>query len=172
VQHFVYSIGISTGCTMVHKYHKLDKTKEIQQMELFIFFAIAALGGFWWVNHVMKKKTDALFQQELKKDEPQVPYKVEAPAEVAETTVKEITPEPTKCGCGRSPSGYCVGLHKLSAEEWSKHSDNPNKTIAPPVEVVPAEAVKPKRPRKPAAKPAAKKTTAKKPASAAKKVKK
>jgi hypothetical protein len=22
------------------------------------------------------------------------------------------------CGCGRSPTGFCTGLHKLSAAEW------------------------------------------------------
>jgi len=48
--------------------------------------------------------------------EPVAPYKVEAPA----------APEPAKCGCGRSESGLCVGLHKLTAEEWATHKDNPN----------------------------------------------
>jgi hypothetical protein len=24
-----------------------------------------------------------------------------------------------KCGCGRSASGECVGLHRLSQEEWA-----------------------------------------------------
>ena len=48
----------------------------------------------------------------------EAPYKVEAPAETA----------PAKCGCGRSQSGNCVGLHKLTPEEWSTHKDNPNAT--------------------------------------------
>ena len=39
------------------------------------------------------------------------PYKVEAP-------------EPVKCGCGRSSTGYCVGLHKLTDAEWAAHPDN------------------------------------------------
>ena len=39
------------------------------------------------------------------------PYKVE-------------TPEPAKCGCGRSPTGYCVGHHKLTDAEWAAHADN------------------------------------------------
>lgn len=51
----------------------------------------------------------------------EAPYKVETPAPVA-------APEPAKCGCGRSPTGLCVGLHKLSNDEWSKHPDN--KTVA------------------------------------------
>ena len=23
-----------------------------------------------------------------------------------------------KCGCGRSPTGYCIGWHGLTEEEW------------------------------------------------------
>lgn len=48
------------------------------------------------------------------------PYKVETP------------PEPPKCGCGRSQSGLCVGLHKLTPEEWATHKDNPNAAKAAP----------------------------------------
>jgi hypothetical protein len=57
----------------------------------------------------------------------EAPYKVEAP------TVDAIVaaPEPAKCGCGRSPTGLCVGLHKLTAEEWASHSDNPAKPAVP-----------------------------------------
>ena len=73
------------------------------------------------------------------------PYKAEAP--VVEVPTTKI--EPMKCGCGRSPSGYCVGLHGLSAEEWNKHPANP----APVVEAkpeAPAKKVK-KAPAKPKA---------------------
>jgi CDGSH-type Zn-finger protein len=28
--------------------------------------------------------------------------------------------EAVKCGCGRSPTGFCVGLHALSDAEWNK----------------------------------------------------
>lgn len=55
----------------------------------------------------------------------EVPYKVEAPAEVgkpADDRVEE--PAPAKCGCGRSASGLCVGLHKLTENEWANHPDN------------------------------------------------
>ena len=45
---------------------------------------------------------------------PEAPYKVEAP-------------QAPKCGCGRSQSGFCVGLHKLTEAEWAVHADNPNK---------------------------------------------
>lgn len=31
------------------------------------------------------------------------------------------------CGCGRSPIGVCVGLHRLSEEEWAVHEKNPNR---------------------------------------------
>lgn len=54
----------------------------------------------------------------------------QAPAPVAETKPVESVnaiAEPAKCGCGRSPTGFCVGLHKLTTEEWSVHADNPNR---------------------------------------------
>jgi hypothetical protein len=79
-------------------------------------------------------------------EEPAVPNKVEAPepAPVAQP----------QCGCGRSASGFCVGLHKLTAEEWATHSDNPNKSSAE-VKTEPvkkkAAAKKSAAPKKPAA---------------------
>jgi hypothetical protein len=82
--------------------------------------------------------------------EPAVPYKVDAPT-------------PAKCGCGRSSTGFCVGLHKLTAEEWAAHPDNP---VKPVVESTPvkAETIKkaPAVKRAPAVKkqPAAKKPAA------------
>ena len=84
-----------------------------------------------------------------------VPYKVEAPAPVPVAT----TPQ---CGCGRSPSGLCVGLHKLSADEWAVHADNPSKVGKPADDRVEATA-----PAKPASKPRAKPQA--KPAAPAKK---
>jgi hypothetical protein len=91
------------------------------------------------------------------------PYKLEPPAE---TTPIPLTPanEPPKCGCGRSSTGYCVGLHKLSPEAWASHPNNPDM-----VGKIVAEPARPaKKPRKPAvkkpavikapAKPRAKKT--------------
>lgn len=48
----------------------------------------------------------------------EAPYKVEAPES-----------GPKKCGCGRSQSGNCVGLHALTPEEWSTHESNPNKAV-------------------------------------------
>ena len=34
--------------------------------------------------------------------------------------VKEDPKEFGKCGCGRSPTGYCVGFHGLSEDEWAE----------------------------------------------------
>jgi len=42
-------------------------------------------------------------------------------------TVAPVLTQAAPCGCGRSASGFCVGLHKLSDEEWANHPDNPNK---------------------------------------------
>jgi len=84
------------------------------------------------------------------------PYKTEAPVQVAPVMeakpVAETPVEPAKCGCGRSQTGFCVGLHKLTATEWASHPDNPTKPAA-------AEAVAAKPARKPRATPAAKPAT-------------
>ena len=34
--------------------------------------------------------------------------------------VKENLDEIGRCGCGRSPTGYCIGWHGLSEEEFQK----------------------------------------------------
>ena len=88
-------------------------------------------------------------------------------------------PQPVKCGCGRSQSGLCEGLHKLTAEEWAVHESNPNKAqpvveaAVDPVSVAldlepvdlaaqPAEpAKKPRKPRAPKAEKPAKEPKAK-----------
>lgn len=84
------------------------------------------------------------------------PYKVPEPAA---TTPIPLTPanEPPKCGCGRSSTGFCVGLHKLSPEAWAAKQAEIN-TVA-----VAAEPVKKKRTfvKKPAAPKAAPKAAAK-----------
>ena len=83
----------------------------------------------------------------------EAPYKVEAAPEVK-------APEPAKCGCGRSPSGYCVGLHALTTEAWAVHPDNPNKVEvkveAPVAEAAPAKKVRSAKPKASDAKKAAK----------------
>jgi hypothetical protein len=99
--------------------------------------------------------------------EPQAPYKVELPApatvsvDVAPiiTQVAPSKPEPARCGCGRSTTGFCVGLHKLTAEEWAAHPDNKSKPTAPKRPAV----KKPVATKQPAVKqPVAKKAPAKK----------
>lgn len=62
--------------------------------------------------------------------EPEVPYKVEAPVITPVMVPPAPAPAPVKCGCGRSASGFCVGLHKLTPEEWAAHPDNPVKPVA------------------------------------------
>lgn len=95
---------------------------------------------------------------------PEAPYKVEAPRQ-PDVDAKASTQ--VKCGCGRSPSGFCVGLHSLTQEEWASHKDNPHATKPAPakkrtfkkrndsntakVAAIKAPA-KPKAPRKPKAK--------------------
>ena len=85
--------------------------------------------------------------------EPAVPYKIETPA--------PAPVEQAKCGCGRSASGFCVGLHKLTAEEWAAHPDNPVKP-EPKTEVATKPAVQKPAVKQaaPAKKPAAKKAPA------------
>lgn len=76
----------------------------------------------------------------------------EPPASATEAPYKVETPEPVKCGCGRSPTGNCVGLHKLSESEWAAHADNPAKALKKPrAKKAPVAAMtaaeKPKKPR-------------------------
>ena len=35
-----------------------------------------------------------------------------------QTRVKENKEDIGRCGCGRSPTGYCIGWHGLSEEEF------------------------------------------------------
>jgi len=57
----------------------------------------------------------------------------EALAKAATAPVE--TPKAGTCGCGRSPTGNCQGLHKLSDAEWAMHDLNPNKVQVAPVVV-------------------------------------
>ena len=102
----------------------------------------------------------------------------DAPAPTPTPTTLTPTPapaapaptEPAKCGCGRSPTGYCVGLHKLSDDEWASSDKNPNKVVPAPVTdqvsdavtqtVAEAPAKTAKAPRAPKAPKAAKAETA------------
>lgn len=42
--------------------------------------------------------------------QPVAPYKIE-------------TPISSKCGCGRSRTGYCTGLHNLTDAQWIARMD-------------------------------------------------
>ena len=52
-----------------------------------------------------------------------------------EAVAEKKKKEPPKCGCGRSSTGYCVGLHKLSDAEWAISDKNPNRVAVAPVVV-------------------------------------
>ena len=94
---------------------------------------------------------------------PQAPYKLEPPADMTPIPYVPAT-EPPRCGCGRSSTGYCVGLHKLTPEQWASHPNNPDmvgKILAEPAH--PAKKPRKAAEKKPAAikapaKPRAKKT--------------
>lgn len=104
-------------------------------MELVIAIAIIGVGLIWYFNAKSKENSDRNQSAPGGAEdrvEATAPYKVEPP-------------QPAKCGCGRSTTGFCVGLHKLTPDEWATHADNPNK-------------------QQPKKKPAAKKAPAKKPA--------
>lgn len=89
-----------------------------------------------------------------KKNEPaaEAPHKVETAPVVAVPDI--VAPPPATCGCGRSASGFCVGLHKLTAEEWAVHAENPNKA-EPVIKKKPAAKKAPATKAKASAKPAA-----------------
>jgi len=55
--------------------------------------------------------------------------------EAVKTEVASIKKN-VECGCGRSPTGSCLGLHKLTEEEWASHEVNPNRVIAAVTEAV------------------------------------
>lgn len=132
-------------------------------MEIILALIAIVLAGywFWYRNRSETLYKDTSSQPAVVVEE--VPYKIETPLEPAPA------PEPKRCGCGRSASGFCVGLHALSPDHWAEHPDNPRKPtpVAKPApakrtakKVQPAStaAIKPA-----AKKPAAKKAAAKKP---------
>lgn len=57
-------------------------------MELLLFFMIAAVGGFWWINHTMKQNAERKANEQAKLAE----YKVEPAPVVESATVAEPTP--------------------------------------------------------------------------------
>ena len=102
------------------------------------------------------------------------PYKVEATS-VAPTMEPAPVAKSNKCGCGRSPTGLCVGLHKLTPAQWAAEQargscQKINNSCDTPAETAKKPAVKKTQiSKKPAAavtatkKTAVKKSAAKKP---------
>lgn len=110
------------------------------------------------------KKNEPAEQAPYKIEQPSTPLAVEVPVIDMPVPAFDVAPQPIKCGCGRSASGYCVGLHKLTQEEWAVHPENPKK-VTPPAAKAPAKkapAKKKSATAKPAAITASKKRTSKK----------
>lgn len=77
------------------------------------------------------------------------PYKVEAPtptempvgteaiiATPVEATLSHSALKPaSRCGCGRSPTGMCLGFHNLTEEEWQAKTGGKLKTRPVPAGV-------------------------------------
>jgi hypothetical protein len=57
----------------------------------------------------------------------------------------EVIKKSSECGCGRSPTGSCLGLHKLTEAEWLIHEVNPNRVIEAVTEVVEVTKAKAKK---------------------------
>jgi hypothetical protein len=104
-------------------------------MEFIIFIAFVVLAVLLWNGYVRTKKAES--DQAIDKWIPGGPGKNPdqhplarfnttdvAPGKSADDRVEAAAPQ---CGCGRSPTGFCVGLHKLTAEEWAVSDQNPNK---------------------------------------------
>jgi len=85
------------------------------------------------------------------------PDSVESVIQVSPSTQDSATTVAAACGCGRSETGFCVGLHLLSDAEWAAKTASRTAPVTETMEEVAAEPVpaKPKRERKPrAARPA------------------
>ena len=108
-------------------------------MELIVTLAILALAGYWIYDMSRQHKKDAdqkLDDWQPPKDVTDKPWpygekvaegKIHVkPAELSGSEYRVEATAP-KCGCGRSPTGFCVGLHKLAPEEWAIHDQNPNR---------------------------------------------
>lgn len=145
-------------------------------MEIIIVVAVLVGIALWWGNHVKteKSKIDSDLDNWTppKAEDKPWPYgekvaegKIHvkssdvAPGKSAEDRVE--TPAP-KCGCGRSSTGFCVGLHKLTAEEWAVSDQNPNRASAAEVTAENKQKAVAKAKKAPAKKPAAKPAVAKK----------
>jgi len=110
---------------------------------IIVLFGLAVLIAVIYklLNHKDKTpdpldKLEADAYAKLAEAEKAAKAKMDEVLHVAETATE--TPKKGTCGCGRSPTGNCVGLHKLSDAEWAMHEQNPNRVEVAPV-VVTAE---------------------------------
>jgi hypothetical protein len=139
-------------------------------MEFIIFIAFVVLAVLLWNGYVRTKKAES--DDAIDKWIPGGPGKNPdqhplarfnttdvAPGKSADDRVEATAPQ---CGCGRSPTGFCVGLHKLTAEEWAVSDQNPNKVSVAEVTADNKAAAVAKVKKAPAKKTADKKPAAKK----------
>jgi hypothetical protein len=139
-------------------------------MEFIIFIAFVVLAVLLWNGYVRTKKAES--DDAIDKWIPGGPGKNPdqhplarfnttdvAPGKSADDRVEATAPQ---CGCGRSPTGFCVGLHKLTAEEWAVSDQNPNKVSVADVTAENKAAAVAKAKKAPAKKTADKKPAVKK----------
>ena len=157
-------------------------------MEIIIFIAVVVGAALLWNGYVKAKKADSdnaidswipggpgknPDQHPLAKfntsDDKPWPYGEKLPegkihVKTTDVSGSENRVEATapQCGCGRSPTGFCVGLHKLTAEEWAVSDQNPNKASVADVTAENKQKAVTKAKKAPAKKPAAKPAVAKK----------
>lgn len=96
-------------------------------MEIFVFLLAGLVVGGLIYYRLNKDKADGGHPLDALGNKNNVQPATAPVVETKPVDVVNAIAEPTKCGCGRSPTGFCVGLHKLSEQEWSVHLDNPNK---------------------------------------------
>ena len=136
-------------------------------METIIVLAVLGLAAYWVYDMSQKK-------EEPKSDQPW-PFGEKLPEGKIHVKSADVAPgksetdrvEARDCGCGRSPTGKCVGLHTLTAEQWAVSDQNPHRVSAAEVTAenkAKAVAKAKKAPAKKTAdpKPAAKRAPAKK----------
>lgn len=104
-------------------------------MEIIIGLVFLIAVGAWIYYRMVLTDTQTSIT-ENKDSNLDAPYKIETPPVTVSTS--DPAPEPKRCGCGRSASGFCVGLHQLTPEQWAEHPDNPRKP-EPPVKKVKAK---------------------------------
>jgi len=71
---------------------------------------------------------DAIFSRDLKEDKKEVDTSQDSQYNSdtknkrnnMQVRVSQLTENGVPCGCGRSPTGFCIGWHGLSEEEFQK----------------------------------------------------